>query len=250
MFGGAHTISLQGAVFVANDPTGSLLAWKGWSAHDRQSRLGDELPLPPLPQIQPGMIFDAQDPYVAPFREVDNEIGYYLNGEWRFGQRIRVRAMHYDNRAIPTELDDGQYAWTTKFQHVGAQLLLPGNWQVLAQWMKGTTVMGPVVNGAHMVDVEFDSNYTMLTKAFENHRLSARYDHFEVSQNDQTPEDNNPEYGHVWTFAYLYDFSDKITLGAEYLAIKTHHCGWTYYGVDPTLTEKQVQISARLRFGN
>jgi len=49
IFGGAHTISLQGAIFYGNDPAGSLLAWKGWSVHDRQSRFGDELPLPPLP---------------------------------------------------------------------------------------------------------------------------------------------------------------------------------------------------------
>ena len=48
MFGGTNTISLQGAIFLYNDPAGSLLAWKGWSVHDRQSHFGYELPLPPL----------------------------------------------------------------------------------------------------------------------------------------------------------------------------------------------------------
>lgn len=250
MLGGAHTISLQGAVFVGNDPTGSLLAWKGWSAHDRQSRVGDELPLPPLPQIQPGMMFEAQDPYVAPFREVDDKVGFYINGEWRLSQRLRVRAMHYDNRTNPTVLKDGQYAWTTKFEHVGAQLSLPGNWELLMQWITGSTVMGPVMNGAHVVDVEFDSNYLMLTKAYERHRFSARYDSFEVTQNDQTPEDDNPEDGHVWTIAYIYAFSDNISFGVESLFIKTHHAGWESYGIGPTLSEQQIQVTARLRFGN
>ncbi len=250
MLGGAHTISLQGAVVVGNDPTGSLLAWKGWSAHDRQSRLGDELPLPPLPLIQPGELFEAQDPYVAPFREVDNEVGFYINGEWRFGSRLRVRAMHYDNRAVPTEIDDGQYAWTTKFEHIGAQYSLADGWDLLFQWMSGSTVMGPVVNGAHLVDVEFDSKYLMLTKAYERHRFSMRYDKFDVTQNDDTDDDNNSEDGHIWTFAYFYDYSDKISFGAESLVIKTHRCGWQYYNIATTVTEKQLQFTARLRFGN
>ena len=250
MFGGAHTISLQGALFVGNDPTGSLLAWKGWSAHDRQSRFGDELPLPPLPLIQPGELFEAQDPYVAPFREVDSEVGFYVNGEWQFGSRLRVRAMHYDNRAVPTEIDDGQYAWTTKFEHIGAQYSLADGWDLLFQWMSGSTVMGPVVNGAHVVDVEFDSKYLMLTKAYERHRFSMRYDKFDVTQNDDTDDDNNSEDGHIWTFAYFYDYSDKISFGAESLVIKTHRFGWSYYNIETTVTEKQLQLTARLRFGN
>lgn len=250
MLGGAHTIILQGAFFVGNDPTGSLLAWKGWSAHDRQSRFGDELPLPPLPLIQPGELFEAQDPYVAPFREVDNEVGFYVNGEWQFGSRLRVRAMHYDNRAVPTEIDDGQYAWTTKFEHIGAQYSLADGWDLLFQWMSGSTVMGPVVNGAHLVDVEFDSKYLMLTKAYERHRFSMRYDKFDVTQNDDTDDDNNSEDGHIWTFAYFYDFSDKISFGAESLVIKTHRCGLRYYNIATTVTEKQLQFTARLRFGN
>jgi hypothetical protein len=250
MFGGAHTISLQGAVFTGNDPAGSLLAWKGWSIHDRQSRFGDELPLPPLPQIQPGMMFAAQDPYVAPFREIDDRAGFYLNGEWQFGQRLRIRAMYYDNRADPTILDDGQYAWTTRFEHIGAHMILPNYWELLFQWMTGSTVMGPVINGAHAVDTEFDSKYLMATKSLDRHRFSVRYDKFEVTQNDETFEDNNPEDGHGWTFAYFFDYSDTMTFAAESLNIKTHHCGWAYHGLDPVMKEEQFQLSVQLRFGN
>lgn len=250
MFGGAHTMSLQGALFIGNDPTGSLLAWKGWSVHDRQCRLGDKLPLPPLPQIQPGMMLEAQDPYVVPFREIDDRAGYYVDGEWRFNQQLLLRAMHYDSRADPTVRDDGQYIWPTRFEHIGAHVALPGEWELLFQWITGSTVMGPAINGFYAVDTEFDSKYLMLTRTVDRHRLSVRYDSLEVTENDQTPQDNNSEDGSVWAFAYLYEFSDKVSFGAESLSIKTDRFGWAYYGLDPTRTEKQLQLSLRLRFGN
>ncbi len=249
MFGGTQTFSLQGAVFVGNDPTGSLLAWKGWSAHNRQTRFGDKLPLPPLPVLEPGELLDEQNPYVQPFREIDGRAGYYVGGEWQLNQQLLIRAMHYDNRADPTAFEDGQYAWNTKFNHVAAQIALPGEWSLLFQWMTGSTVMGQVVDGAHIVDTEFDSKYLMLTRTFDRHRVSLRNDKFEMTQNDDTEDDNNPENGYVWTLAYFYDWSDKLSFGAESMVIKTHRCGWEYYDIDETRREKQLQLSVRLRFG-
>lgn len=246
--GGAHNFSVNLAAFVANDPAGSLLAWKGWSVHDRQSRFSDDLPLPPLPQIQPGMMFEAQDPYVEPFQEIDDEVGYYLNAEWQFGKRLLLRAMHYDNRADPLAIVEGQYAWTTIFDHAGLQTTLPGDVGLIVQWMNGSTVMGPVSDGAHAVDVEYYSYFALLTRAFGKHRLSARYDHFDVSQNDQTQQDDNPENGHAWTLNYQYSYSDNINIATEWLSIKTHHCGWIYYGIPPTATERQFQLTLRARF--
>ena len=246
--GGAHTFEINAALFVANDPAGSLLAWKGWSIHDRQSRLGDKLPLPPLPQIQPGGLFEDQDPYVAPFREVDDRIGYYLNAEWRFGKKFLLRAMHYDNRAEPTAFEDGQYAWETIFNHVGIQVTLPMDFGMIVQWMSGSTVMGPEFDGIYMVDTEFESLFALLTKSFDRHRLSLRYDNFDVTQNDQTPEDNNPESGHAWTAAYQYGMSKHFTAAVEWLSIKTHRCSWVYYGIAPTATETQTQLTLKMRF--
>jgi hypothetical protein len=246
--GGAHEFSVNAAAFWHNDPAGSLLAWKGWSVHDRQTRYSDKLPLPPLPQIQPGGMFAAQDPYVEPLREIDNRAGYYLNAEWRYAKRFLVRAMHYDNRADPVSIISGQYGWTTEFDHIGLQVNLPGDVGLLAQWMSGSTVMGPVMNGAHVVDVEYDSYYLLLTKPFGKHRASVRYDNFDMTQNDSTPEDNNPEYGLAWTATYQYSFSDNFGLAAEWLSIKTHRCAHVYYGLDPTVTERQFQLTAKLRF--
>ena len=101
-----------------------------------------------------------------------------------------------------------------------------------------------------MVDTEYDSKYLLLTKSLDKHRLSLRYDKFEVTQNDDTDEDNNSEDGHAWTVAYQFNHSKNISFAAEWLSIKTHHCGWTYYDVSPTNTESQLQVSVRLKFSN
>ncbi len=246
--GGAHTFSLNLAAFVANDPAGSLLAWKGWSVHDRQSRFSDDLPLPPLPQIQPGMMFAAQDPYVEPFQEIDDGVAYYVNVEWQFGEKFVLRAMRYDNRADPTAILQGQYAWTTIFDHVGLQTILPGDLGLIVQWMDGSTEMGGVINGAHAVDVKYDSYFALLTRAFDNHRFSARYDYFDVSDNDLTPQDDNTEDGHAWTLNYQYRYSDTVSIATEWLSIQTNRASWAYYGLSPTATERQLQLTLRARF--
>ena len=246
--GNAHEFSVHTSVFQGSDPAGSLLAWKGWSIHDRQTRYSDELPLPPLPQIQPGMMFEDQDPYVTPLREIDGRLGFYVTADWKYRRSFQLRVGHYDNRADPLKLISGQYGWTTRFEHVGFQATLPGEVGLIGQWMSGSTVMGPVMNGAHVVDVEYESYFLLLTRAFGDHRISARYDNFDLTQNDRTPEDNNAEYGIGWTLNYRFEMSENVGLVAEWLSIKTHHCGWIYYGLDPTKTERQLQLSLKLRF--
>ncbi len=246
--GGSHGFAVSLAAFGGNDPAGSLLAWKGWSVHDRQTRLGDKLPLPPLPQLGPGGLFERQHPYVGPIREIDGRGGYYVNGDWRIGQRLLLRATRYDNRANPEAIAGGQYAWRTEFDHFGIQMTLPGDVGLIAQSMTGATVMGGIVDNAHVVDTEFDSRFVLVTRSFARHRLTLRYDHFELTQNDRTPEDNNPDFGHAWTVNYSVGLSDRASIAAEWLAIDTDHCGWVYYGIGPTATERQMQLLVKLRF--
>jgi hypothetical protein len=247
--GGLHAFSFDIAAYRGDDPVGSLLAWKGWSIHDRQTRFGDELPLPPLPQIQPGMMFEKQDPYVDPFREIDGSTGFSTTGEWRYGDMWLLRLGAYDNCADPTVIENGQYAWHTTFAHVGLQTELPGDIGFIAQWMAGSTTMGPILypNGAHAVDAEYASYFTLLTREFGRHRLSLRYDNFEITQRDQTFEDNNAENGHALTFAYLVGLSKHVGFAAEWLSIKTHRGSWAYYDLRPRETETQLQLSLRLR---
>jgi hypothetical protein len=249
--GGNHTFSLQGAVFYNNDTAGGLMAWKGWSLHDRQSRINDEIPLPPIPQIQPGMFFDQQDPYITPNLEIDGTYGFYVNGEWEIRQRLLLRVMHYNNRTDPLGYEDGQYAWWTFFDHVGMQATLPGDVGLFAQWMEGYTAWGTVFDGEHhAVDNEFRSYYLMLTKSVGRQRFALRFDNFEVHDEDTTPLDDNSEEGHAFTVSWQFHFTPTLTLAAEWLAITTERPAWAYFGLDEKATERQLQLSARLRFGS
>ena len=104
-----------------------------------------------------------------------------------------------------------------------------------------------MINGAHVVDTEFDSEFILLTRAFNRNRFAIRYDHFEMTQNDQTPEENNPEKGHAWTFSYQFGLSKRASITAEWLSIKTHRCAFVYYGLPETVTETQLQLTLKLR---
>jgi hypothetical protein len=250
MLGGAHTVSAFASGFRNNDPTGGLIAWKGWSLHDRQSRFGDTLPLPPLPQIQPDGFFRRQDPFFIPFQENDGDTGLYAGAEWQYQNRFQLRAMVYDNRADPMAITNRQYAWGTKFNHVGLQATLPGEIGLIAQWLNGYTVMGPNINGAHVVDNEYQSYFTLLTRAFDRHRIALRYDDFEISEDDQVPLDENTEDGHAWTLAYRYEFSDILAIAAEWLQVHSERPAWAYNDLSVRRTENQLQLSVQLRIGN
>ena len=242
-------LTVHAAVFVHNDPTGSLLAWKGWSLHDRQSRFGDELPLAPLPLLEPGAMFAQQSSYVSPWREIDGRTGYYAGAEWRTGRRAEITLASYDNRADPTRLEDGQYAWHTRFAQIGAQVALPGDVGLLAQWMTGRTAMGPVLVDARAVDSEFDAGYVLVTKAFGRHRLTLRRDVFDLVDIDGVPNDDNSDSGDAWTLAYRYERSERWSLGTEWLRVASWHPAWQYFNLPSRATEKLLQIRLSLHFG-
>lgn len=242
-------VTVHAAVFIGNDPAGSLLVWKGWSLHDRQSRLDDELPLAPLPQLQPGTMFAKQSPYVAPWREVDGRTGYYAGAEWRTGRRAMVTLSHYDNRADPTRIEAGQYAWHTRFAQLGAQVALPGGVGLLTQWMTGRTVMGPVLVDAHAVDADYEASYVLLTRAFGRHRVTLRRDVFDVVDRDGVPNDDNTDSGNAWTVAYRYERSAHWSFGAEWLRIASWHPAWQYFAQPASATERLLQLRLSLRFG-
>lgn len=243
-------VGMHAAVFFGNDPAGSLLAWQGWALHDLQSRLGDKLPLAALPQLQAGAAFAAQDPYVAPFREIDDHAGYYVGAEWRHGRRVLVRVSHYDNRGDPEATAGGQYAWATNFDQLGAQLDLPGNFGVIVQWLRGRTAMGPVVGPAHAVDVRFQSHFVMATKRFGKQRISLRYDAFSAADTDIVPNDDNSESGHAWTAAYRFRHSRRLSAAAEWLDVASSRPARAYAGGAPRQHERLARVQISVGFGD
>jgi hypothetical protein len=194
-------------------------------------------------------MFDKQALRAEPFIETDDRPGFYFGSELKLNRRALVSAMHYDNHADPLSLRDGQYGWRTRFDHIGAQIELPADFGLVAQWMKGITFMGPVVNGARVVDTQFESYFVMLTKRVAKHRVSLRFDDFVVIDRDDIPLDDNGETGRAWTAAYRYDHSERLHVKFEWLQIDSERASGAYLGLPVRGTERLAQLRLYFRLG-
>ena len=137
---------------------------------------------------------------VEPFEEIDDRPGFYGGVEWRYARRGLVQLAHYDNRADPAAFRDGQWGWDTAFTQLAAQISLPAELGLIAQWLEGDTVWisGARANGtlspvAEIVTDGFESRFLMLTRRFGGaHRLSVRYDDFEMAREGPDPSPPTP----------------------------------------------------------
>lgn len=245
---GRHELSLAAAAFGGNDPTGSLLAWRGWALGDRQTGLGDRLPLSPLRSIGSGGVFDRQPQWVQPFREVDGRLGYYVAGSWK-GEGIGdARGIHYDNRGRPTDFDGSQYAWHTRFDSAAARIEWHGI-ELLGEYLWGVTQMGPTVAGRPAVDAGVYAVFGMASVSAGRHRLTARYDRFRVDDDDAyQAEDPNAEHGHAWTAAYSLRTGEQHRLAVEVLRVESERPGRVDLGAASRVTETLAQASFRVKF--
>ena len=246
-------VSFEGAIFYRNDPTGALLTRRGWAIHDRQTGITSALPLPVVSAIEPWIPVPRDSGRFKPFEEIDHRPGFYAGAEWRMGESFRLKYFHYDNHGDPEARDGLDYAWQTRFDHLGLQFTLPGDVGVIYQWLDGFTRMGPDLGPWHVWDSDFDARFLLLTRAFGRHRLSARYDNFDVQPYNDPDQYTNRDHGYAWTASYLFDWSKHIRLGAEYLAIATEHCdtdqcAWVFSGLPRTTRQNQVQLSLRWQF--
>lgn len=204
------------AIYGFNDTTGAMLGWRGWASHNRQAGVGTEYPIAELPSLNPGRVFEDQERYYSPFVEVDNRPGFYLGGEISRRRDLRVSYLYYDNQADPSALQDGQYGWRTRFQHIGVHWHINSTTELLSQYMTGNTRMG--LGPTSQVDADFWSGYTMISKRWGPQRLSLRWDRFEVIDQDRTFRDSNGEHGRALniSYSYLWQKRWKITLEATH----------------------------------
>jgi hypothetical protein len=256
--GSPHELRAFAAGFYGNDPAGTLLFWRGWSVHDRQTRLNDVLPMPPLPTWNwSGVIVGHTPQFVEPFEEIDDAPGAYAGIEWRYARRVLLQLSAYDNRADPNAFRDGQWGWQTKFAQVAMQVSLPWDIGLLAQWLEGETywITGARANGtlspvAEFVEDAFDAKYVLLTRMFGGaHRVTLRYDDFGMARNDAVPP-LTVDDGHAWTFAYRYERSARLSAGLEWLEIESRRDLWSeFYFSDERATERELRLQVSLRLG-
>lgn len=206
-------VDVFAAGFINNDAAGTLLAWKGWSLHDYEATLHDQVTLPQGIGIKSYFPFQANA--TIPFTEVDQRLGFYTGVTLDKQETGKFRLLYYDNMANPQAIKEGQYGWHTRFWSLGIKHELPYAITFIAQGMVGSTAMGKLKEGKRSVDVNFWSASALLSKSIDIHRFSIRYDHFITDQIDSLPLDNNNETGHAWTFNYNFTLAQQHQFNFE-----------------------------------
>jgi hypothetical protein len=240
LLGSPHAYTVRLGVFAGNDPAGTEIAWRGWDLSGRVTGLFQKLRLPDLPVYRPAGPIPQQTRDVHVFRELDHRPGWYGALGYGFEGVLEIEAMHYDNRADPLELKHGQYGWRTKFDHLGARLTLPGEWELLSQGMRGSALMGP-----NAVYLGFSSWYLLAGKELGPGRATLRYDWFHASEHDILPGDPNSESGHAWALAYSLPLPHSLVLVAEALRVDSRRAARSQIGENPRRRENSLALELR-----
>jgi hypothetical protein len=252
--GSPHEIRVFASGFYGNDPAGTLLFWRGWALHDRQSRIADRFTLPPIVLFDGRKVLGLVANPFEPFHEIDGQPGFYAGAEWTYARRARVQAAVYDNRADP-ERYSGHWGWHTRFTHAGAQIALPSRIGVVAQWLEGTTRWetgglpdGTIAAGMPLAADDFDAWYVLLSRPVRTeHTFALRFDDFEISRPGTRFVSDD---GDAWTFAYRYTPSARLAVVLEWLRIDSTRMMWPSYGAERAATERQLQLKVELAAGN
>jgi hypothetical protein len=231
-------------LYKGNDPLGSVIAWRGFAMHDRQSLLDERLEFAAYPFVvsENGINHPA---WVEPFHELDSRVGGYFGLHLNYLRRTQLKYYRYDNFADPNVLNSQRlYAWRTKFHSLAIHHQIDKQWQVKAQFMHGATLMGN-----NFVHVEYVAGFIQGTyKPEDKHKLSARIDIFDVHERDDIPEDINTSFGHALTLNYQFKISKHWQIGNELHINKNTALNRTTLGIAPRQHEKQWLFIAEYRF--
>ena len=233
---------LNAGVFKGNDPTGTLLAWRGFSYHDRQSLHHDRVNFAPATSIVSEDIIDAP-PWTDPFEEIDGRWGMYFGGHLNYQRSTLIKYYYYDNNADPAALNEVRlYAWDTKFHSLALSHNIASNLRLLSQIMYGSTDMGPRV-----VTANYHSAFVMLSYHQNKHRFSGRIEYSQVEEDnsDIVPVDQNDSKTHAFTAAWRYKMDKTLAFGIELHMNKNEADNRVQF----TLPTQQSDIQARLVLG-
>lgn len=177
----AGTVSLIGAVFCCNDPTGILLADRGWAMDDRPTGLFERVREPDSSL----RIFHAPVPgRTGEFDEIDGEAGWYGDLGWQMKNIGKLTVLRYDNRTDPASFTARDTGWETKFWAFGARTKID-RVLLIAQQLTGYTAI--TVRGTEFV-TKFQSAFLLASYDIdEAWRVSLREDVFQTRHLTATP---------------------------------------------------------------
>ena len=225
-FNSKHSFSVSAAIYKGNDPTGTLLSWRGFALHDRQTTFNESVQFALIAALNSDEL-RRQANQVLPFEEVDGRFGYYAGVHWDYLKRSQFRFYYYDNNADPSIFNrtTGQYAWHTRFSSLAWLYKFTGKTRLIAQLLDGKTEMGA-----------------------GKHRLSLRYDYFKVDDDDTTAFDPNASHGEGLTATWRYQLTDTLQIGVEGSALHSFVQNRPGSGFAQRLSQQQLMANAQWRF--
>lgn len=234
---------LHAAAFKGNDPLGSVISWRGFAMHDRQSLSNDRLEFAPYPTvISRDIIWHPS--WVEPFHEIDGRLGFYVGAHLDYFKQSSLRYYYYDNMADPLAVNVQRlYGWRTKFHSLAAQHKFTANTRIVSQFMTGSTAMGE-----RFVYADFDAFYLMLSHKMNKHRFSLRYDRFMVQEDDLMPIDINDSDGFGFTVAWRYNLNKAWQVGIEQHYNKNRAHNRITLGLTPDTEQSQTLAVIQYRW--
>lgn len=237
-------VGVTGAMFQGNDPSGALLAFRGWALHDRRAGLATRLALPP----SPGLFAGKQSPRTRPVDEVDGRWGGYGRVEVQLSPRATVSLFAYDNNGDETTVTHGQYAWRTRFAQAALRWTPSARTEVLAQGLIGETAMGAPLDGMTPADVGFAAGYVLVTCEGRAGATSVRLEQFSVSDRTFKALDDNAEHGWAATLAWTRPLRPNLDWVVEGVRTDSRRPDRLRFGQAPKQADLQGRSAVRWSF--
>jgi hypothetical protein len=244
-FRSRYDVSLLGAIYKGNDPAGTLLVWRGFLPHGRQSVINERIEFAPLYALMtPQLVHQGQ--FVEPFSEIDGRFGYYLGIHAQYLKKHTLRLYWFDNNADPSALNQKtqQYAWDTQFWSFAWRSKLSKRTQFIMQAMFGHTAMGE----GRGVDTEFNSWFVMLSHAWQGYRFSGRLEQSKVIDKDLSQFDPNASQTNAVTVNLTKQISLNWQVGAEWQYLDSYASFRPQVGRDENTYESLWRLTAKYQF--
>lgn len=249
--GPIDVLRLGASAVTGNDTSGALLAWRGWSLHDRLTVFDEVVPLPPLQSLGSGGAFALQrDDGSKPFgSDLDDRIGWAAYLRYARPQRFVLQWTRFDNRG-DRRLYGGpgtwEYAWETSFDLYGAEARFGPRFVLLGELIEGETGMG--LSAHHRIQADFSSAYVLASYQVGAYRVSLRYDTFKTVDRDETEGSYSDEDGDALTLAFIWEATRSLRLGVEAVEVSGHRPEAYESGLDSNLDATAVSVELRYYF--
>lgn len=243
-----NALSFNAGIFGLNDTSGALLFYRGWTLHDTKAVVFGDFPLPNVNALSPTGMFNVQAWNTIPHTELDDRPGYFLGFNWEKYGYYTLNGLYYNNRANPETLIEGQYGWQTDFLNLGLTVDYFEEIEIFGQFMKGNTKMGPWMNGVRPADADYQSFYVLVSQEFGKHRISARFDHFKITDLTFVEMNDNNEDGHSFMVAYALEIMEGQRLILEALHVNSTRADRIDFSLPNNSKETLLQASYRVTF--